>query len=171
MTQSEIIKLFAAISAAYPRDETFSAVSERTARIWASLLSDISSEAALSALTSHMASSPFPPTVADIRKWALPTDGDDGAAAWGRVMEAMRRYGSYDPQGAKALMGGKAWELVRTLFPSWRHLCASENMETNRAHFIRAWDSRMEQERRLALLPPQERMRIEKSCTVGYLGR
>lgn len=86
-------------------------------------------------------------------------------------MEAMRRYGSYDPQGAKALMGEKAWELVRTLFPSWRHLCASENMETNRAHFIRAWDSRMEQERRLALLPPQERMRIEKSCTVGYLGR
>lgn len=163
MTRSDTIRFFAAISAAYPRDEAFSSVSEDTVKAWTGLLSDIPVDTALSALASHVASCPFPPTVADIRRWALPTGGEDGATAWGRVMEAMRRHGSYDPQGAKARMGEKAWELVRTLFPSWRHLCASENMEADRAHFIRAWDGRAEQERRLALLPPRERARLESA--------
>ena len=107
-----------------------------------SMLADIPLVAAENAIAAHVSTNPFPPSIAEIRGWVINgSDSETGVEAWGRIMEAMRKYGSYEPKKARAYMGEEIWGVMQGVFPSWQHLCMSENAEADRAHFIKAWDS------------------------------
>ena len=64
MTKSEVIKLLAMLSAAYPNMKE---VDKVTVEIWYECLKDIDVKDGLIATRKHIMKSPFPPTIADIR--------------------------------------------------------------------------------------------------------
>lgn len=174
MTRKEVIRLFALIAAAYPRDRAFAEATPEMVTMWARMLADIPLQAVEGALAAHSSTSPFPPSIAEIRQWATGgAGGSSGVAAWGRIMEAMRKYGSYEPKKARACMGEEVWGVMQGVFPSWQHLCMSENMEADRAHFIKAWDSLKRQEKLRMQIPAEVRVllqaRAEKADISGLL--
>lgn len=127
MTTHDTIKLFALISASYPREQAFANASQEMVSLWARLLSDIPLSAAESAIASHVSTSPFPPSIAEIREWAAGGPGDGAAAeAWGKLMQAVRKYGWCNQVEAKAYLGPEIWAAMLRTFPDWLALCMSE---------------------------------------------
>lgn len=154
MTEQETIKLFAVIAAAYPRDKAFAEATAPMVALWTKLLADIPLPAAESAIASHVSTSPFPPSIAEIREWAAGWPGDGAAAeAWGKLMQAVRKYGWCNQVEAKAYLGPDIWAAMLRTFPDWLALCMSENMEADRAHFLRMWESMAKKERISRMLP------------------
>lgn len=64
MTKSEVIKLLAMLSAAYPNMKE---VDKVTVELWYDCLKDIDVKDGLIATRKHIMESPYPPTIADIR--------------------------------------------------------------------------------------------------------
>ena len=154
MTQQETIKLFALIAAAYPRDKAFVSASAPMVELWTRLLADIPLSEAEAAIASHVNTSPFPPSIAEIREWAAGGPGDGAAAeAWGKLMQAVRKYGWCNQAEAKEYLGPEIWEAMLRTFPSWLAFCMNENVEAGRAHFLRMWDSMARRERISRMLP------------------
>jgi hypothetical protein len=94
MTASEVAKLLAIASEAYPG--RFSA-RESTVALWQGLLGDIAAPEAANALLEHIAESAMPPTISDIRRRvadrrvSAPAPGD----AWGEVRRKIDSVGRY----------------------------------------------------------------------------
>lgn len=154
MTQQETIKLFALIAAAYPRDKAFISASAPMVELWTRLLADIPLSEAEAAIASHVNTSPFPPSIAEIREWAAGGPGDGAAAeAWGKLMQAVRKYGWCNQAEAKEYLGPEIWEAMLRTFPSWLAFCMNENVEAGRAHFLRMWESVAKRERISRMLP------------------
>lgn len=154
MTQQETIKLFALIAAAYPRDKAFVSASAPMVELWTRLLADIPLSEAEVAIASHVSTSPFPPSIAEIREWAAGGPGDGaGADAWGKLMQAVRKFGWCNQAEAKEFLGPDIWGAMLRTFPDWLALCMSENMEADRAHFLRMWESMAKKERLNRMLP------------------
>lgn len=154
MTTHDTIKLFALISASYPREQAFANASPAMVALWAKLLADIPLAAAEAAIASHVSTSPFPPSIAEIREWAAGGPGEGAAAeAWGKLMQAVRKYGWCNQAEAKEYLGPEIWEAMLRTFPSWLAFCMNENMEANRAHFLRMWESVAKRERIDRMLP------------------
>lgn len=131
-SEKQVRGLLRAISGAYP---TFELTDDRVS-IYVKLLADLDAEALIAACQQHIATSKFPPTVAELREAcasltrpALPAWAD----AWGEVLDAIRRVGylgrpSFShPLITQAVQGMGGWKL----------LCAMEISETatQRAQF------------------------------------
>jgi hypothetical protein len=163
MTKAETVKLFAVIAASYPRDTAFAAADAQMVGVWAKMLAGVPYELAENAITAHVTTSQFPPSIAEIRQWAAKAiigqvmSADD---AWGIVLKAIRKYGTYEPREARELCGPEIWKAVLRLYPTWDQLCMSENGVADRAHFMRMWDSRTKREAELAVLPESLRPTI-----------
>lgn len=163
MTKAEAVKLFAVITASYPRDTAFAAADAQMAGVWAKMLADVPYEIAENAVTAHVANSPFPPSIAEIRQWtakAVMIAAMDADQAWGYVLGAIRDHGYYDPSGAKTSMPAKVWETVMRIYPTWEQICMSENGIADRAHFMRMWDARTKREVEMTVLPESLRPTI-----------
>ena len=83
MQKSDVVKLFKAITSAYPGEKGFSSADMDAVNIWAAMLGDIPYERVILALQAHISESPYPPKISDIRKWALSPPMPDLTAAWG----------------------------------------------------------------------------------------
>lgn len=97
MTKQEIVKLFMAISAAYPRDEKFAKADPLMVGMWHKGLADIQYEDAEKAVIASMSTSEFPPGIASIRGYATRLNGPrrmTAEEAWGHACEVMRTYGT-----------------------------------------------------------------------------
>lgn len=165
MTKAETVKLFAVIAASYPRDTAFAAADAQMVGVWAKMLADVPHEIAESAVAAHVTTSQFPPSIAEIRQWAVKASmpaSMDADQAWGLVLAAIRSNGYYDPQGAKAAMPPEVWETAMRIYPAWEQLCMSENGIADRAHFMRMWEARAKREREIAVLPEAMRTAISE---------
>lgn len=140
MTDLEAKKLVATLLAAFPRDASFLGPDQvrATAGAYQAALSDLDSSQAAAAVRRLSATSERLPSIAAIRRAAL--EQAEGAAraggeAWGDVVAAIRRYGSYRTPG-------KDFEFRDSLVAravaalNWSELCASENAVADRARFI-----------------------------------
>lgn len=67
MIQAEVIRLFKAITLAYPAFRVPEELAKEQISMWHGHLHDISYETAVDSLNQHVASNRFPPTIADIR--------------------------------------------------------------------------------------------------------
>lgn len=65
MTESEVIKLLGMIYSAYPNMKE---VTQTTVNLWYECLKDMNVKDGLIAAKKHILKSPYPPTIADIRK-------------------------------------------------------------------------------------------------------
>ena len=136
MQRSEAAKLVAMLSAAY-RD---AAISEATAEVYEAMLADLDFEAAKQATQRLICSSKWLPTVAEIRTAAAEVQLGPvraGGEAWGDVVAAVRKVGSYRP--APTFEDPLVNECVKLM--TWRGLCLGDNEAADRAKFVQLYDS------------------------------
>ncbi|CDG37231.1 hypothetical protein CTHBC1_2648 [Acetivibrio thermocellus BC1] len=161
MTKAETVKLLAVINAAYPNMQ----ISEATVSVWHELLGDLNINLVLAATKKLILESPYPPTIADIRKRAveimtLPEDRINAAEAWGEVEKAIRWYGYYREAEALASMSPRTAKVVRYI--GWREICLSEEPGVVRGQFMRMYTQVAEREQKEQLLPASLKETIQK---------
>lgn len=96
MTKNETVQLFALIHSLFPRDEAFKNVNMQNVEAWTEVLADIPFENAKAAIKASVATSPFPPSIAEIRDYATRLNGPrriTAEEAWGIASDAIRTYG------------------------------------------------------------------------------
>lgn len=135
MKRSEAAELVALLVGAYPRG----GVTEATCAVYESQLTDLTYEAASAAVGKLLRSSKFLPSIAEIREAVAQLalgDVRPGADAWGDVLHAIRKVGSYgNPRFADPIVE----QCVRAL--GWRNLCLEgHNDAADRAKFCELYD-------------------------------
>ena len=156
MTQKEVVKLFAAIAMLYPRDNTFIKQPDEVRDMWHGMLADIPFELAEAALKMHAASSPFPPSIAEIRKNAVDAKCPmlDGDEAYRLAREARRKFGHYQAKEAMDSLPEAVTEVIRTFAGTFEIWCESVADGTERAQFLRIWEAMKARKQQKAALPP-----------------
>jgi hypothetical protein len=138
----EAAKLVAMLSAAY-RDAP---ISEQTSEVYEAMLADLDFAAGQQAVQRLICSSKWLPTVAEIRAAAADVKHGPvraGGEAWGDLVEAIRRVGSYRP--APTFADPLVTECVKAM--GWRELCLGSNDAADRAKFVALYDSLAGRER------------------------
>jgi len=161
MTKTDTVKLLAVISAAYPNMQ----ITEATVALWHDLLGDLNFSLALTATKKLLLESPYPPTIADIRKQVADIttpqeDCIDAAKAWGEVERAIQYYGCYREVEALSSMSPQTAKVARYI--GWREICLSEEPGVVRGQFLKMFSQIMERERKERLLPASLKETIQK---------
>ena len=159
-SEKQVRGLLRAISGAYP---TFELTDDRVS-IYVKLLADLDAEALIAATQQHIATSKFPPTVAELREAcasltrpALPAWAD----AWGEVLEAIRRVGYL---GQPSFSHPLITQAVHSM-GGWKLLCAMEISETatQRAQFRDVYNAYASRATATANLLPDVRAAAERN--------
>ena len=140
MTKREFGLFAAAIRTYYPRENILP--NEQAHDLWFRQLQDIPFPVAEAILAKWVATNKWSPSIADIRdSMAEIQNGgpaDDWGEAWDQAMTAIRRFGSYDEDGALASLPPLTRETVRRL--GYKSLCWSENLVADRANFRQVYE-------------------------------
>lgn len=97
MLRSETVKMFALIKSLFPRDEAFKNATPDMVNAWTDMLQDIPFDAGCAAIKAAVSTSPFPPSIAEIRDYATRLNGPrrmTAEEAWGHACDVMRNYGT-----------------------------------------------------------------------------
>ena len=137
---------------------------EYTFNLWYSLLQDIDYPTLNKAVRIHMQSSPYVPTVADIRQIAADIKeppGDAAGVAWEQVMKALARGHATEeyeklPEISKRIIGGPA------TLREWGNTSVETLQSVQRPMFIKRYEVLRERERKQAALPPDVRFESER---------
>lgn len=158
MTREECAKLLAMAAVAYPKwleklDENRMAA---MVEVWHRMLGDIDYKLADAALAKHVATNPYPPSIAELRSAALsllPSEFPDAEEAWGEVVHHLQKTGYMgNPQWSHPVIG----RCVQAMWGSWANACASVMTETlgvDRGQFLKLYATLTKREREAALLP------------------
>lgn len=140
MTKREFGLFAAAIRTYYPRENILP--NEQAHDLWFRQLQDIPFPVAEAILAKWVATNKWSPSIADIRdSMAEIQNGgpaDDWGEAWDQAMTAIRRFGSYDEDGALASLPPLTRETVRRI--GYKSLCWSENQVADRANFRQVYE-------------------------------
>ena len=140
MTKREFGLFAAAIRTYYPRENILP--NEQAHDLWFRQLQDVPYPVAEAVLAKWVATNKWSPSIADIRdSMAEIQNGgpaDDWGEAWDQAMTAIRRFGSYDEDGALASLPPLTRETVRRL--GYKSLCWSENQVADRANFRQVYE-------------------------------
>lgn len=168
MTKAETVKLFVIINALFPRYDAFRNATIDMVSAWAEVLEDIPFEHAKAAVKATVSTSPFPPSISEIRDYAtrmMRPQRSTAEEAWGTVINLMREYGTRTvPTVANAEKCEAFWqdgylivkpsklcleyEAKRHCKPDvwalceqmgWPEMCGSDNPDVIRGQFISAW--------------------------------
>jgi hypothetical protein len=145
MIREHARKVVALLAASYPQSRMQGA----TIRAFETMILDLEYEHAQRAATEWIGSQKWPPSIAELREaaHALAQGGAEltGSDAWGILLAAVRRVGSYDPE--------PEWPEPRIgealkLFGSWRDFRLSpQDDAAGRARFIDHYDSLVQRRR------------------------
>ena len=155
------MKLLTVINAAFPNMK----ISEATVSVWYELLGDLDFRVAQTAVKKILLESPYPPTIADIRKSAVDVSVPrklSGAEAWGKVINAIHGYGSYGQEKALAALDATTAKVVR--YMGWRELCTSEEPGVIRGQFLKMYQQVQKREEEDELLPAALKDDIAQIC-------
>lgn len=159
MTKAATAKLIAVIVMAYPNFDKFKDEDHirGMAATWADLFSDDDEQIIAMAVKKHIATSKWPPSIAEIREAAASiTNPDIGMTedeAWRYVADAVRYCGPYQPSKAKESMPPDIWRLVQSI--GYEELCRAtyETSPVLRGQFCRMWRAASERKKQEAALP------------------
>lgn len=119
------------------------------------MLSDLDLPVVQLALKRMIAVLKFPPSVADLREAVadLATQGQLTAGqAWGKINAALRRYGFYQPEKARAELGEDLWSMVSQV-GGWTHLCECDNLDVVGAQFERRYKDMLQRRKEAIQVP------------------
>jgi hypothetical protein len=134
MNKIEAAKILSLCAVAYPQYP----LTKETVSVYAELLSDLSVEQVEKAVKELLMTSDRWLSIASIRRKVAEQSGSlapSKVEAWGEVQRQMQKYGTY---GTPEFSHEAIAETVRNM--GWRGLCMSENVETSRSQFWRAYE-------------------------------
>lgn len=111
-------------------------------KMWHIAMKDHDFKTVLLASEKYILTNKFPPTIADIReevtKIKFPTP-EDGEQKWLEVLEAVKKYGSYNEPDALRSLDDITRQAVKSI--GYRTICMSEKIGVERAHFFKVYNS------------------------------
>ena len=122
--------------------------------MWYELLKDLPYQAVSLAASTHMARSPYPPTIADLREICMESADmaqmsvDD---AWGMVLKAVRTYGYMREAEALESFPEPCRTVVKNI--GWQNICQSENLIAERAFFRDSYGNKAALMKQEAVIP------------------
>lgn len=149
----EVAKIVGALAAAFPHAQ----ITEDTLRVYVAALADIPLDVLEVAANQCLAECEFFPTVARLRDTALSLTTDlerqpTPFAAWGEVVEAIRRVGFYREPTFSTPLTAKAVSIM-----GWKELCLSDNQVADRAHFVKVYEQLLHRQKQEVRLLPEAR--------------
>lgn len=169
MTVDEFGQLAAAIKTYFPRDNMLP--TNKAMDLWFDMLKDLTYESAYTALKKHVASSRFPPTIADIRDGAtnftVPNELNE-MEAWSLVSRAIRNsgYNSVEEFAKLPSLVQKAVGLPDQL-RTWA-LDENYNEQVAMSSFQRAYKAELKRHEEFQKMPQNIRNLIEKANVGSY---
>lgn len=190
MNKKEVAALFGLISALFPRDEKFANADKMMVTAWAEMLADIPLDKAKEAVKYAVATSPFPPSICEIRNYAVKISENSLRSpeeAWKIALDAMRTYNTRTvpiegfnskeykfvkfgepvkirPSGleyeAKRHVPPDVWEVMELM--GYADMCASENADVLRGQFMKIWSNKTSREHEYRVVAPVVPQLIEK---------
>lgn len=183
MTKSETVKLFVIIKSLFPRDDAFKNATPDMVSAWTEMLADIPFDHAKAAVKAAVATSPFPPSIAEIRDYATRLTAPKRLTAdeaWGIASECIRKYGlqtrriapetevvtvvrfgdpvRMKPSGreyeAKFHCPPEVWKMLKHM--GYADIVKSDNPDVVRGQFLKAWgahDTEAKEQRVLGIVP------------------
>lgn len=152
MTKQEFAQIQMGICVAYPKAKILE--TDQAMDFWYDMIGDLDYQVVNNAVLEHISTSPFPPSIAEIRQKCsqrLNPIVSDWGAAWEEAQKAIQRYGSYREEEAMASLSGLTAVAVRRM--GFRNLCMSENPVADRAHFQRMYEGMVKEEQNRVQLP------------------
>ena len=185
MTKSETVKLFVIIKSLFPRDDAFKNATPDMVSAWTEMLADIPFDHAKAAVKAAVATSPFPPSIAEIRDYATRLTAPKRLTAdeaWGIASECIRKYGlqtrriapetevvtvvrfgdpvSINPSGreyeAKFHCPPEVWKMLKHM--GYADIVKSDNPDVVRGQFMKYWtghDTEKKEERVFGAIVPE----------------
>lgn len=158
MDARKFAELWTVLTAAYPTFKTPAA----TIEVYSRALADLDYEVAEAAVLDAVSKSKFFPTIAEIRETAarLMTGADarmPALEAWGKVKDAVARYGRHGWEGAVAYLDPQTADTIRAL--GWFAFCDSDvdDEMSWRARFVDLYDQYARRDLRQAQMLPAVR--------------
>lgn len=153
MNKEEVTKALAIMKAAYPNFYKTTEDIKGAIALWSMMFEEDDNKLVLMAVKMHISTNKFPPTIADIRGQMVSATTEEmgSETAWGKVQQAIRRFGYANKEKAIEYLGDELGTFTNHF--GWRDLCMSENQMADRAHFIKMWDARGRQAKNNAMLP------------------
>lgn len=158
MEKPEFLILVKTMKAVYP-----AMFQEReTVDIWYTLLKDLDYQDAAAGLGKHLSTSPYPPTVADIRNNTMPDVEMNGEQAWALVFRAIERANYYSEEEFAKLP-----EIIQKSIGSPANLRELALMPTDtvnsveKSHFLRIYEVERKRQKELAAMPKEIRERLQ----------
>jgi hypothetical protein len=154
VTAAQLAECLAILANAYPQDaERWTP--ERT-QVWSAMLADLEYEELKGAIVEWVRGERWPPTIADLVERANGIEPRSALEAWGEVQRQIVATGSWgspvfdDPliQSALAAIGG------------WISVCRTENLPSERARFVQAYEVYARRAHRELACPPEIRARL-----------
>ena len=190
MNRKETIATFALISALFPRDDKFANATKEMISAWNEMLADIPFDIVKAAIKAAVATSPFPPSICEIRNYAVKISENSlrpAEEAWKIASDAIRTYNTrtvpkegfksktYEfvrfGEPVKAQPSGVEYEAKRNVPPDvwevmelmgYADMCASENPDVLRGQFMKIWSNKTSREHEYRVVSPIVPQLIEK---------
>lgn len=160
--KKRFIRLLQGLKAAYTSPNFMP--DEEAVKVWYAMLRDIPYEILSLAAQHHIATSQYPPTIAELRAGCaeiMCEDLLDWTEAWAKVLEVVSAYGvSNGREGVKQLDGPTA-EAVRRV--GYWAICNSENISVERANFRAAYEQIVAREKKSKVIPQPLQAQIEET--------
>ncbi|MGE5328091.1 MAG: replicative helicase loader/inhibitor [Deltaproteobacteria bacterium] len=159
MTKQDMTKIFAILATTYPQFEKLFENKDKlrfTVEIWHKSFNDIDFNIAEIAVQKLILESPYPPTIADLRKQIsdITTPKNqalDPADGWGEVTAAIRNFGYYREEEAIKSLSPLTAKVVRYL--NWREICLCEEPGIIRGQFMKMFEQIAKRDKQERLLP------------------
>lgn len=160
MTKEEFARLSAGIKGFYPSFQIMP--TEESMELWYQQLKDLDYKTASIAISKHVCTNKYPPSVAEIRKGYMDiTNGyiPDWGEGWEKVLKAIRQYGYDRELEAMDSFDDITRQVVRRL--GWINICMSEEISVERANFRTLYEAVAEKHREQLQLPSAIKAVIE----------
>lgn len=162
ITKQEFFKIIEGLKASYPNFKIIE--TKEAAELWYKLLSDIDYNSLSRAITEHISTCQYPPSIAEIRQKALANTliQGDWSSGWDLVKKSISKYGFY-----KALEGLEyikkqdqiAYEAIKTI--GYTKVCMSENTDYDRANFRMIYEAKQDKINKIKVLPESVRKELQ----------
>ena len=162
MDRGQFTNLMKGLKSAYPN---FSFVdSKEGMEMWYTMLKDLDYKLLSVAIQTHIATSKYPPSIAEIREiTSAPLEDKDWSEGWELVLKAIRQYGTWRIEEALEFISEQdplAADIAKRL--DFKELCLSENLATDRANFRMAYEKQKEYDAKYEALPPNTKLYLDQ---------